>query len=75
MVPTAPNGQDMKNNVDSGSALIRQVLAEITTISIPFVQFGVLKTGGSTTIGMYRSKQICMSIDIFSSTQIWGSGG
>ncbi|KAF5245925.1 hypothetical protein FAUST_1512 [Fusarium austroamericanum] len=55
MASTAPNGQDMKNNVDSGSAVIRQVSAEITTISIPFVQFGVLKTGGRTTIVRLRS--------------------
>lgn len=37
---------------DSDSTVVRRVAPNITTVSIPFAQLGLLKTGGRTTIGM-----------------------
>lgn len=50
MTPTGSNYEVEQMNQDDASAVVRQVTPEITTISIPFAQFGVLKTGGRTTV-------------------------
>lgn len=53
MVSDTPSSDTMENDADNDSSVIRQVSPEITTISIPFIQYGVLKTGGRATIGQY----------------------
>ncbi|KAM6506738.1 hypothetical protein FALCPG4_003990 [Fusarium falciforme] len=55
MTPTGSNYEVKQMNQDDDSAVVRQVTPEITTISIPFAQFGVLKTGGRTTVVRLRS--------------------
>ncbi len=40
----------------SDQAVIRSVTPNITTVSLPFLRFGVLKFGGRATIGEPKSR-------------------
>ncbi|PNP49594.1 hypothetical protein THARTR1_09674 [Trichoderma harzianum] len=45
---------------DSDSTVIRQVSPNVTIVSIPFVQLGLLKTGGRTTIVQLQSGSLAV---------------
>lgn len=51
----SPKNELVLDKQDSDSTVIRQVSPNITTVSIPFAQLGLLKTGGRTTIGKLSS--------------------
>ncbi|KAL6789613.1 hypothetical protein J3E68DRAFT_443419 [Trichoderma sp. SZMC 28012] len=56
----SPTNELALGKQDSDSTVIRQVSPNITTVSIPFAQLGLLKTGGRTTIVQLQSGSLAV---------------